>query len=373
MRSEALVCASARPSDAPGHVEAALVKAARSLTERLDVAAVCGAIIDAVEELFNARSAWILLYDSASKLLRTFAVRGRGSDAFRDLAIAPSVGVLGLTFTSRKGVFVPEVKAEEGWFDPARVHAADLQSVFTAPLVHGSDTLGVIGLDSPMFSAGHEPNDAQIGQLEALAVQAAIAITNARLYSASEEDRRRLRGLLAEQGRLRSQVTHLEQQVKIAGAFHDIVGESAGLQETLRQASLAAPGDTTVLLLGETGSGKELVARFIHDRSARPRQSFVAVNCAALPEALVESELFGHERGAFTGALARKAGKFEIANRGTLFLDEIGDLPPGAQAKLLRVLQDGEVQRVGSTQSIHVDVRVLAATNQDLEASIATH
>ena len=373
MRSESRACASAGPSGAPGHVEAALVKAARSLTERLDVGAVCQAIIDAVEELFDARSAWILLYDPAVKLLRTFAVRGRGSDAFSDLAIAPNIGILGLAFTSRKSVFVPEVKEEERWFDPARVHAADLQSVFTVPLVHGSDILGVIGLDSLMFSAGQHPTDAHIGQLEALAAQAAIAIANARLYSASEEDRRKLRALVAEQGRLRTQVTHLEQQVRNAGAFHDIVGESPGLKETLRQASLAAPGDTTMLLLGETGSGKELVARFIHDHSARPRHPFVAVNCAALPEALVESELFGHEKGAFTGAISRKAGKFEIANRGTLFLDEIGDLPPGAQAKLLRVLQDGELQRVGSMQSVHVDVRIVAATNQNLEAAVADH
>ena len=359
-----------RPDAAPGHVERALVKAARSLTARLDVGAVCQAVIDAVEDVFDARSAWILLFDPSSQQLRTYAVRGRGSGAFRDLTMPPSVGILGLAFTSRKVVFVPRVEDEDRWFDPARVHASDLQSVFAAPLVHGSDILGVVGLDSPLFSADRPPTDAHSGQLEALAVQAAIAITNARLYSASEEDRRRLRALLQEQRRLRSHVTHLEQQVKAAGAFHDIVGESAVLKEALHQASLSAPGDTTILLLGETGSGKELVARFIHEHSARARQPFVAVNCAALPEALVESELFGHEKGAFTGAIARKAGRFEIANHGTLFLDEIGDLPLEAQATLLRVLQDGVVQRVGSTQSMDVNVRIVAATNQDLEHAI---
>ncbi|HYX81144.1 MAG TPA: sigma 54-interacting transcriptional regulator, partial [Gemmatimonadales bacterium] len=155
--------------------------------------------------------------------------------------------------------------------------------------------------------------------------------------------------------------------------FHEIIGESPALRGVLEHAILVAPADTTILLLGETGSGKELLARFIHGHSARARGAFVAVNCAALPEALVESELFGHEKGAFTGALARKPGKFEIAHRGTLFLDEIGDLPAEAQAKLLRVLQDQEVQRVGSTQSIRVDVRVVAATNQDLERAVGAH
>ena len=124
------------------------------------------------------------------------------------------------------------------------------------------------------------------------------------------------------------------------------------------------------MLLGETGSGKELLARFIHARSSRAKGPFVPVNCAALPEALVESELFGHERGAFTGAVARKPGKFEIAHRGTIFLDEIGDLPKEAQAKLLRVLQDRQVQRIGSTHAVDVDVRVVAATNQDLDQAI---
>jgi formate hydrogenlyase transcriptional activator len=244
--------------------------------------------------------------------------------------------------------------------------------VLAVPLAHRHDVFGVVGLDSPRFAADRPPTTAEIACLEALAAQAAIAIANARLYDASEEDRRRLRALLHEQHRLRGHVTHLEEHVKIAGAFREIVGGSPAIKEALKQAALAAPGDTTILLLGETGSGKELLARFIHEQSRRAKGPFVPVNCAALPETLVESELFGHEKGAFTGAVERKPGKFEIADRGTVFLDEIGDLPKDAQAKLLRVLQDREVQRVGSIHAIDVDVRVVAATNQDLEAAIAT-
>ena len=132
-----------------------------------------------------------------------------------------------------------------------------------------------------------------------------------------------------------------------------------------------ATGDTTVLLLGETGTGKELLARFVHQRSRRAEGPFVAVNCGALPESLVESELFGHEKGAFTGALAGSWGRSRLRTGGTLFLDEVGDLTLDAQAKLLRILQDGQIQRVGGTQSTHVDVRVIAATNRDLETCVA--
>jgi formate hydrogenlyase transcriptional activator len=354
-------------------IEEGLIRAARALTARLDVEGVCQAVLQAVRDVFGARSSWILLYYSGMKQLRTACSLGRGSEAFQDLAISPDTGILGLAFKSRKVVFVPNVKDDDRWFDPPRVHAAALESVFTVPLIYGDDVLGVVGLDSPRFSADFPPTEAHIARLEALAAQAAIAIANARLYESIEEDRRRLRSSLQEQSRLRGQVTHLEEHIKVTGAFREIVGESTSLQAAVNQATLAAPGDTTILLLGETGSGKELLARFIHERSSRSKGPFVPVNCAALPEALVESELFGHEKGAFTGAIVRKPGKFEIANRGTVLLDEIGDLPKEAQAKLLRVLQDREVHRVGSTRPIEVDVRVIAATNQDLESAVEAH
>jgi formate hydrogenlyase transcriptional activator len=151
----------------------------------------------------------------------------------------------------------------------------------------------------------------------------------------------------------------------------EIVGESAALKSVLQEVNLVAPTDTTVLILGETGTGKELIAHAIYERSNRSTRPFIRVNCAAIPPSLISSELFGHEKGAFTGALQRRLGRFEAANGGTIFLDEIGELPLETQITLLRVLQEREIERVGSNQPIPVDVRIIAATNRDLEAAVA--
>jgi formate hydrogenlyase transcriptional activator len=150
-----------------------------------------------------------------------------------------------------------------------------------------------------------------------------------------------------------------------------ILGKSARLRNVLQQVNLVAPTDTTVLILGETGTGKELIARAIYERSSRSKRPFIRVNCAAIPSSLIASELFGHEKGAFTGALQRRLGRFEAANGGTIFLDEIGELPLETQVTLLRVLQEREIERVGSSQSIPIDVRIIAATNRNLPAAVA--
>ena len=152
--------------------------------------------------------------------------------------------------------------------------------------------------------------------------------------------------------------------------FEGIIGESPALKRTLKQVEIVAPTDSTVLLLGETGTGKELIARAIHNLSFRRERTLVKVNCAAIPTGLLESELFGHEKGAFTGAIAQRIGRFELANRGTIFLDEIGDIPIELQPKLLRVLQEREFERLGSTRTIHTDARLIAATNRDLREMV---
>jgi formate hydrogenlyase transcriptional activator len=163
----------------------------------------------------------------------------------------------------------------------------------------------------------------------------------------------------------------LKEEIDHALMFEDIVGSSEALRKILHQVAKVAPSDSTVLILGETGTGKELIARAIHKRSKRAGRAFIGVNCAAIPPSLIASELFGHEKGAFTGATQRRMGRFEAANGGTIFLDEIGDLPPETQVVLLRVLQEREIERVGSNKPIPVDVRVLAATHRDLNALVA--
>jgi formate hydrogenlyase transcriptional activator len=177
--------------------------------------------------------------------------------------------------------------------------------------------------------------------------------------------------ICALKARLEEEKVYLQEEARTDAAFGDIIGESSAVLGVLASVRHVAKTDSTVLVTGETGTGKELIVRAIHDLSQRKDKLLVKVNCAALPAGVIESELFGHEKGAFTGALMRKVGRFELANRGTLFLDEVGDLPLELQAKLLRVLQDGEFERVGGTQTLKVDVRLITATNRDLERAVS--
>src|SRR2546426_4526334 len=191
---------------------------------------------------------------------------------------------------------------------------------------------------------------------------AAIAISNARLFAEVSQLR----------DRLQAENVYLHEEIKTQQGFEDLVGRSPALTAVLRKVEQVAPTDTSVLILGETGTGKELIARGIHRLSRRRERPLVTVNCGAIAPGLVESELFGHEKGAFTGAVSRKIGRFELADGGTIFLDEIGDLSVDLQVKLLRVLQEGEIERVGGSRTIKVDVRVIAATHHDLGVAVKT-
>jgi DNA-binding NtrC family response regulator len=176
---------------------------------------------------------------------------------------------------------------------------------------------------------------------------------------------------VVEKRRLSQEVATLRERLQERFSFGGMIGRSAAMQQVLHQLSLVAPTRSSVLIVGESGTGKELIANALHQHSPRRDHRFLPINCAAIPSEILESELFGHERGAFTGALQRKAGKFELADRGTLFLDEIGEMPLLLQAKLLRVLEERSFMRVGGTETVHVDVRIIAATNSDLDARVA--
>ncbi|HUO60155.1 MAG TPA: sigma 54-interacting transcriptional regulator [Candidatus Acidoferrales bacterium] len=238
-----------------------------------------------------------------------------------------------------------------------RILAEGIQALAVAPLGTPNGPLGAISLGS------HNPNffvQEDLDLLSQIATQVSLAVDNALAYGQVNASRKR-----AEQERL-----YLESELQSEFNFGEIVGKSAALCRVLEQVSIVAPTDSSVLLHGETGTGKELIARAIHNLSVRKDRTFVRLNCAAIPSGLVESELFGHEKGAFTGALMQKQGRFEIADRGTLFLDEIGDISLDLQPKLLRALQEQEFERLGSTKTRHVDVRLICATHRDLQAMI---
>jgi formate hydrogenlyase transcriptional activator len=218
-------------------------------------------------------------------------------------------------------------------------------------------TLGILVVGSRRTDAF---TPAQVELLHQISGQIAIAIENAASYTELE----------ALKERLSNENVYLEEEVRTQHGFMDIVGNSRSLREVLAQLETVAPTDATVLLLGETGTGKELLARAVHDRSARRARPFVKVNCAAIPAPLLEGEMFGHERGAFTGAVSARAGRLEIADKGTLFLDEVGDLPLEIQAKMLRALQEHEFERLGSSRTVRVDLRFIAATNRPLGAMV---
>ena len=192
-----------------------------------------------------------------------------------------------------------------------------------------------------------------------------------RLVVSLEQKARELQSERERVGSLELQVAHLQEAITRGAGTDELVGSHPKFRQAIADVARVAPTNTTVLICGETGTGKELIARAIHAKSDRNHQPMVTVNCAALPQSLVESELFGHEKGAFTGDLARKPGRFEIANGGTIFLDEVGELLLDTQAKLLRVLQEGEFQRLGGTQTIRVDVTTIAATNRRLDGLVA--
>ncbi len=258
--------------------------------------------------------------------------------------------------TTGESIRVQRLAEDQQWLrDPAWAEVEGLVGFAGHPLVFRGDILGVLAV----FRRS-EPDDICWAWVRVMADVAAVAIANAQAFEALE----------ALRSNLEHERDYLREEVEEVGAFGNILGRSAALRRVQQQVGLVAPTDAAVLVLGESGTGKELVARAIHQRSSRAARPLVRVNCASIPRELFESEFFGHVRGAFTGAVRDRVGRFQLADGGTLFLDEVGEIPLDLQVKLLRVLQEGEFERVGDDRTRRVDVRVIAATNRDLRREV---
>jgi formate hydrogenlyase transcriptional activator len=317
-------------------------------------------ISSSVRRVMRGDAAAIMLPDPDGKHLRVYALDfPEKKGIFAEATLFPIEGTMpGEALMTGKAMVMnrldPDI-VDRDLYEKAM--AEDLHSFCDVPLISRSRLLGVLGI------ARREENtfdENEVAFLTQVANQVAMGVENALAF-----------GEIADlKNKLAQEKLYLENEIRGEMDFEGIVGQSSGLRHVLELVETVAPSDSTVLLLGETGTGKELIARAIHDRSRRRDRTFVKLNCAAIPTGLLESELFGHERGAFTGAISQKTGRLELADNGTLFLDEVGDIPTDVQPKLLRALQEREFERLGSTQTKKVNVRLVAATNRDLEKMI---
>ena len=344
-----------------------LLEITNSMTSKLDLHGLIEVLSTSMLRVTRADFCALLLPDADGGELRlTILYNPQPRGLISDGAIVPIHGsICGKVFRSGRSQHFntleelrddPESFGNEvGRLFFERIAAEGLKSGCDLPLIGRSGILGVL---SALKRSDEGFKEEDIEFLEQVSRQAAIAIENALDYDIAVKDR----------DKESKQRRYLEEEIR--AGLGEIVGESTALKTALSMVSVVAPTDSTVLILGETGTGKELVARAIHKLSGRSDKSFVKLNCAAIPLGLLESELFGHEKGAFTGAITQKAGRFELADKGTLFLDEVGDIPLELQAKLLRVLQEQEFERLGSNRTHKVDVRLIAATHRDLPAMV---
>ena len=338
-----------------------LLNLTSSITSSLDLREVLRAVAANIREVIHADAVSVVLPDASSGKMRVFAMdfpQGKGVIK-EELLVTPSAAVKKATDTLKPFVYVGTPGRNEIATEAYDLAAAEgIRAFCNIPLVNRDRVVGILSL-LRTTEVPFVPEDVDF--LSRASGQIAIAVENARAYQEISE----LKDKLAQEK------VYLEEEFRSEMGFEQIIGNSAALKHVLQLVETVAPSDSTVLLLGETGTGKELIARAIHDRSRRNQRTLVKLNCAAIPTGLLESELFGHEKGAFTGAINQKIARLELADQGTLFLDEVGDIPIEIQPKLLRALQEQEFERLGSTHTRKVNVRLVAATNRDLEKMVA--
>jgi len=339
-----------------------LVEVTNAVISRQNPAELIAEIAGTIREFFGVDYLSLDLLDPASPQLRSHAVHFLAGGSQRSNTQIPRHASLADQVFRSKNMLLAgrqelERLAQESG-QASQLATRGFQATCTLPLIAGQRVLGALNL-------AHNHPDAfsryNLSLLQEIAARIAIGMENALAY----EEISRLKDRLA------SENLYLNEEIRNFGSFGEIIGESAAMRAVLEQVEMVASSDCTVLILGETGTGKELIARAIHKMSARKTSTMVKVNCAAIPAGLLESDLFGHEKGAFTGASSQRLGRFELADKGTLFLDEVGDIPLELQPKLLRALQEREIERLGSHRVIPVDARLIAATNRNLMQMVA--
>jgi len=331
-----------------------LLQVNNTLVSNLNLRELLSAISSALSPVMPHEAAALTLYDETKNELRVAAFDFPEHDGkcITDRVVPFEGNPIGQAFTTRKTVVIDYRNSD----DP-RMACSDFASGCAAPLIFRDRALGVLAIKSRRECA-FSAEDSEL--FEQVAKQVAIAVENALAYNEIETLK----------NKLEKEKLYLEEEIRTEYNFEEIIGSSSVLKRVLQNVETVATTDSTVLIYGETGTGKELIARAIHNLSDRRERTLVKVNCAAIPTGLLESELFGHEKGAFTGAIDRRIGRFELAHQGTIFLDEVEDIPPELQSKLLRVLQEHEFERLGSSRTLRVDVRVVAATNANLEQMV---
>jgi Nif-specific regulatory protein len=329
----------------PPEALSALVDASAAINSAQGLDETLGAIARAAASVMRAEAASVIVLDEARGKQVFRAAVGDRADQLLGVAYDRTAGISGKVLAGREAEIVNDVSKEKAHYaEIDELVAFHTRSLIAAPLINQGRALGVVEVLNPVEADRFVEQDRQLCKV--FANLAAIALANAQFYD-----------------RIQRENSQLKQTYQ---APEEIVGISGSMEHVRNLIRRVARSAATVLLLGETGTGKELAARMVHGQSDRAEKPFVAINCAALPETLLESELFGHEAGAFTGAVEQKAGRFELAEGGTLFLDEIAEVAPSIQVKLLRVLQEKEIVRVGGTETIGCDVRIIAATNRNL-------